>query len=156
ELMFSGRFMSDDADTNLSGKEFAVEATISWETLTIKGFQCSKRYWSFGRSQASRSKTSPPSLVAHARRLGDVLIDEGLNWPIFRGRFAFAPEPAYPPRSQDSSDGKFLHMHFDDEPTDMLRFSNASNVVVHDSGFAGASALTRFLSLNLFGRNVLE
>src|SRR5262249_30808873 len=86
QLTSSGRFVSDatDSEPNLLGKEFSLEATIPWETLTIKGFKCSSRYWKFASAPASGAATSRPSLVAHAHKLHDLLIDEALNWPILR------------------------------------------------------------------------
>jgi len=159
QLMVSGRFVSDvtDSEPNLLGKDFSVEATIPWEILTIKGFKCSTRYWKFATAPASGAATSAPSVVPHAHKLSDLLIDEALNWPIFRGRFAYTPEAACSAlRAYDKTDGKFLFVHFDDQPTQGLRFSNASSVVVYDNGFARAGAIGRSLMLSLFGRSVLE
>jgi hypothetical protein len=133
-------------------RDFSLDATVSWETLTVKGFQAAAAYWKFGHTQGLPARSDRFDRPRDPLRLGDLSIAQGLSWPYLEGQLQFTPEVAWPPARQ--RDHQFLSIHFDD--WNQMKFWDATRVEFLDNGFARSSALHRNLILTTLGRGQLE
>jgi hypothetical protein len=134
-------------------KEFSIDATIPWETLTLKGFRFAGARWKFGHPHPLPSKSDSPDQPRDPHKLSDLLIAQGLTWAYLKGKISFTPETAGTPPRFRSAD-KFLSIEFGG--LDEIHFADAPNVKVLDNGFAGSSGLTRSLTIGILGRGKLE
>jgi hypothetical protein len=130
---------------------FSVDTTIPWATLSVKGIRTSGRYWKFGHRQGLPSKVDATNRPRDPRKLGDLLISEGLAWPYLKGRISFTPEPSYPPPDLSAHD--FVSIHFYE---DHIGFFDARRSTALDTGFATSWGMARCLSIAMFRREKLE
>ncbi len=129
-------------------KPFSVDTTVPWPTLTVKGIQSSVAYWKFGHPQGLPSKLDSPDRPRDSRKLSDLLLSQGLTWPYLRGRISFTPEPSW--RAQSVHD--FVHIGYRDQ----ISFGDAPHLKVLDTGFAGSSGSSRYLTIAMFDAGKLE
>jgi hypothetical protein len=161
-VAISGRFaVSDDRiakvgkGLDFSGKEFSAEATIPWETLSLKDFRFAGAYWKFGHGVGSPSKLDSVNRPRDPRKFQDLIIEQGGNSPILNGHISFTPETVWP-WSRARSPLRFLKIQFGSSGPDTIHFSDTSDLVMLESGFAANHGSNRWLTLAILGRSGLE
>jgi hypothetical protein len=138
----------------MDGREFSVNAIIPYGTLMLKGIPCVGADRTFDHGNAFPSNTETLHRPRDPRRLHDLLIDPPIG-PIVEGQILLAPEAACPP-GHDRSAVTFLHMNINGLKEGSVYFTNAPNVQIRDNGFAHSAINTRFVTIPMLGRRMLE
>jgi hypothetical protein len=119
------------SDTTHDVPQARVEATMSWETMTVAGLEAAASHWKYGPPGKFLPHKNQPNKKPDPKRLQDILISQGLTWPILRGSLDLFP--AAPPFVFFFEKSvRFLYTHFQD---DRIGFSNAAGVHVLANGF---------------------
>jgi hypothetical protein len=151
-LTFCGRLAGEDGSEAGGAPEARADATMSWETMTLAGFQAAAPHWKYERQENLPPIYNASSRSRNPKRLQDTLIKRGLTWPVLCGSLNLLPVP--PSRAVFRENPvRFLIAHFDNR---QLRFSNAERVQVYADGFATSVGLSCSVLVGLFGREWLE
>lgn len=135
--------------TSWPGDQVRVETVISWENLTVKGFLAAP-HWKFGHKGALPSKEEKADRARAPHRLDDLLISQGLAWPLLPGFMRFS---AGQNARELVLDSRFLYAFLEG---DVLKFSDAPRAVVLDNGFAYAHGSNAWVVIELIRRDILE
>lgn len=130
----------------LSGRDIRIEATISWETLTLAGFSAAGPHWKYEETPALPSKLEDLDRPRDPRRLQDLLIYQGLTWPIVPGSLSLTPVPT--PVPFPSRPSQFVCPQFDNNE---IHFRDANRVEILDNGFARTLGLDCWVTVRPFG-----
>jgi hypothetical protein len=155
-IAVSGQLTGSDGR---SGMGFSIDATVPWETLHLKECPFAGAYSKFG-IRGQRSAADSADRPRDPRKLGDVLIAEGLGWPYLKGQLRFTPETTWPPPAH--SGHPFVSVHFAARDqfrfalADKIQFADAPHLEILGDGFVRSRGMDRFLTIAMFGREMLE
>jgi hypothetical protein len=131
----------------LSGRDIRVDATISWESLTLAGFTAAAAHWKHEGSPALPSRHDDLDRSRDPRKLQDLLIYQGLTWPIVDGSLSLDPMPY---RSRPT---RFVSPQFDSYE---MHFRDAPGVEILDNGFSRTQGLDCWVTIRQFGLEWLQ
>jgi len=133
-----------------SAGNFSIDATMSWETLELKGLDHRTRYFPKSRSLSTSDSADRPR---DPRKLSDLLIASSLTWPYVKGYLSFTPEaPRHLRRASSAS--KFFSMIFSELEMDL---GEQQSLMVFDDGFAASRwSSDIYLTIASLGRAKLE
>lgn len=138
-----------------AGKQFAIDMTIPWPTLSVKAIPGAGNYRKFWHQEVPSSKLDSASLPLDPRKLSDILLSAVFDGePFIKGRISFVPEPLSSPfRFRLVSPHDFVLIHLDRYG---FSFSDAPKLTVLNTGFAGSGGSELSLTLEVLNRRRLE
>jgi hypothetical protein len=133
----------------LSCRDIKVDATISWEALTLAGFSAAGAYWKYDQSPVSLSQHDDLDRSRDPGKLQDLLICQGSAGPIVPGSLVITPKP----RLHLSRTPRFISPRFDDNE---MHFLDAPHVEILNNGFSQMLGHDCWVTIRNFGLNWLK